>query len=97
MALPKATIFEDADGEDTSFFGFSEREKRAEEDAMTAQLQSIGVKVVEEGQSWAAGQQDSTGSHGFGQSGGVEPGIWAPVVPTAAMPAQQHFLGIQCD
>ena len=56
MALPKATIFEDADGEDTSFFGFSEREKRAEEDAMTAQLQSIGVNVVEEGQSWAPRQ-----------------------------------------
>ena len=60
MALPKATIFEDADGEDTSFFGFSEREKRAEEDAMTAQLQSIGVNVVDEGQFWACGQQELT-------------------------------------
>ena len=58
MALPKATIFEDADGEDTSFFGFSEREKRAEEDAMTAQLQSIGVNVVDEGQFWACGRQE---------------------------------------
>ena len=60
MALPKATIFEDADGEDTSFFGFSERERRAEEDAMTAQLQSIGVTVMDEGLSCASGQQVHT-------------------------------------
>lgn len=60
MALPKATILEDADGEDTSFFGFSERERRAEEDAMTAQLQSIGVTVMDEGLSCACGQQVDT-------------------------------------
>ena len=77
MALPKATIFEDADGEDTSFFGFSEREKRAEEDAMTAQLQSIGVNVVDEGQSWACGQQDK---RTVAITGVVSPDAWSRVL-----------------